>query len=84
LEISLARVVFPVPGGPQKIIERIFPPSTIRLTTPDFPIRWSCPTNSAKFLGRILSARGAANFEGLKSEAPSFSGFENFFATRKD
>src|SRR5512145_2101716 len=74
-----ARVVFPEPGGPQKMRdgkgraastdERNFPSPRIS----------SCPTNSASVVGRILSASGARGAgppfgpEGL----PGKSGYED-------
>ncbi len=54
-----ASVVFPVPGGPQKIIE--VGSSLSIATRSGFPgaNKCSCPTNSSNVRGRILSASGA-------------------------
>ena len=38
-----ARVVFPVPGGPQRIIEETWPLSAMRLSGMPSPVRCSCP-----------------------------------------
>jgi hypothetical protein len=54
----LATVVFPVPGGPKKIIFEILPDSIILLITPREEIKCSCPAISSKEEGRSLSARG--------------------------
>ena len=56
--MSLATVVLPVPGGPQKIIERGASPSAIRRNGPLSPRRWSWPMTSASDFGRSLSASG--------------------------
>ena len=65
LAIILASVVFPTPGGPQKIIEEILSLSIIRLSNLFSPIKCVCPTTSLSFLGLIRDARG------------SFIGFSN-------
>lgn len=56
--INRASVVLPVPGGPQSIMERRLPASSIFLRVPFSPTRCSCPTNSSNACGRTLSARG--------------------------
>ena len=55
---SRATVVLPVPGGPQKISEPSERVSSMRVSAPSGPSRWSCPTTSASFVGRSLSASG--------------------------
>ena len=57
-DMMWARVVFPTPGGPQRMKDEIFPPSIIRRSTAPGPTRCSCPMYSSKFLGLSLSARG--------------------------
>jgi len=56
----LARVVFPTPGGPQKIREGklVFWFLRRRLTIPFFPTKCSCPINSSRLLGLKISAKG--------------------------
>ena len=44
LAIISANVVFPTPGGPQRIKEEICPDKTIFRSTPPSPIMCSCPT----------------------------------------
>ena len=58
LAMILARVVFPTPGGPQKIMDEIWSLSISRLSTFPFPSRWVWPTNSSSVLGLSLAARG--------------------------
>ncbi|EKD67208.1 MAG: hypothetical protein ACD_48C00541G0003 [uncultured bacterium] len=70
LSVSVARryasVVFPHPGGPQKIIDGKKLEESIFRITPDFPTRCSCPTTSSRFFGRRISASGRASFiEGI-------------------
>ena len=55
---SRATVVLPVPGGPQKISEPSDALSSMRVSAPSGPSRWSWPTTSASFCGRSLSASG--------------------------
>ncbi len=66
LDIILARVVFPDPGGPQKIREgKIVLDNwelTIWLMKPLFPTKCSWPINSINFLGRRRSASGGMGF----------------------
>jgi len=58
--MTWARVVFPQPGGPQKINdERLSVSIMLRRMRPS-PSRCSWPVNSAILRGRIRSARGAA------------------------
>ncbi len=54
----LARVVFPTPGGPQKIMEEIRSLSMRRRRTFPGPRRWVCPTYSSSVSGRSRAARG--------------------------
>ena len=56
--IILARVVFPEPGGPQKMIEWRRSLSIILWRTFPSPTRCFCPTNPSRPAGLILSARG--------------------------
>ena len=58
LAIIRARVVFPTPGGPQKIIEEMRSSSIRRRSTFPFPRRCICPANSSNDLGRIRAASG--------------------------
>ena len=60
--MMLAIVVLPVPGGPHKIMEGIFPFSMDLRNTLPAPVRCSCPTKSFKVCGRIRSANGAEEF----------------------
>ena len=46
--ITFARVVFPTPGGPQKIIDAIASCSTIRRKTFPSPRSRRCPTISSR------------------------------------
>jgi len=55
---SRARVVFPVPGGPQRMSEGRAPPSTARRSRRPGPVRCSWPTSSSREAGRIRSASG--------------------------
>ena len=54
-----AKVVLPVPGGPQNIMDGILPVSKNFLIGPSFPTRCSCPTNSARVLGLYFDASGS-------------------------
>ena len=54
-----ASVVFPVPGGPQNIIEGIFPDSKNFLMGPFSPVRCSCPMRSSRVLGLYFDAKGS-------------------------
>ena len=58
-EMMRARVVFPEPGGPQKIMETTTSFwISLRRGLPS-PIKCSCPTNSSSVVGRTRSASGA-------------------------
>src|SRR5699024_6819370 len=57
--IMLARVVFPTPGGPQKIMEEIWSFSISCRRIFPFPSRCSWPAKSSRESGRSLVARGA-------------------------
>ena len=54
-----ASVVFPEPGGPQKISDGTRPSSIARRRNPLAPTRSSCPTISSSVEGRTRSASGA-------------------------
>ena len=56
-----AKVVFPVPGGPQRIIEGTLSASMACLRNFPFPRRASCPTYPSRVFGRILLARGSGS-----------------------
>ena len=53
-----ARVVFPEPGGPQKIMLPGSPLSSMTLSAFPGPRRCRWPRNSSRVAGRILAARG--------------------------
>ena len=55
---SLASVVLPTPGGPQRMNEGTLPVSMNLRNTPCGPTRCSCPMYSSKVRGRNLSANG--------------------------
>src|ERR1700724_2564531 len=55
---SRATVVLPVPGGPQNTSEPSERVTSMRVSAPSGPSRWSWPTTSASFSGRNLSASG--------------------------
>ena len=55
-----ARVVFPTPGGPQKIMEETRSWSMSCRSTLPSPSRCSWPTNSSRVLGRMRVARGVS------------------------
>lgn len=57
-EIISASVVFPVPGGPQKISDFKVSFSIIFRMVPFSPVRCSCPKTSSKVLGLNFSASG--------------------------
>src|SRR4029450_2151873 len=59
LAMSEASVVFPEPGGPQRIIEGSSPVSIASRSTRPGPSRCSWPTISSSERGRIRSASGA-------------------------
>ena len=57
--MAWASVVFPVPGGPQRITDDSRSASTsVRSGCPS-PSRCSCPTMSSRFRGRSRAASGA-------------------------
>ena len=58
--MTLASVVLPLPGGPQKIIEGTTSRSSARRSARPGPSRCSCPTTSSSVRGRMRSARGRA------------------------
>ena len=60
LATSRARVVFPVPGGPHRIIDSGLPARTIVPKAAPFSSRCPCPTTSSRERGRIRAARGSA------------------------
>ena len=65
---SRPRVVFPVPGGPQKIIEWARPASIATRNGLPGPKRCACPTSSSRVRGLMRSARGrVASAAGSKS-----------------
>ena len=57
--INLARDVFPVQGGPPKMMQGKISPSSKEQRTQCGPSRWSWPSNSVVELGRIRSAKDA-------------------------
>lgn len=62
LAMMLAMVVFPVPGGPHKIMDGILPFSIAVRRMLLLPVRCSWPINSSNDEGRIRSARGGSDF----------------------
>ena len=58
LAITWARVVLPTPGGPQKIMEDTWSPSTMRRSTLPGPSKCFCPMISSSVSGRSLAAKG--------------------------
>ena len=58
LVIISAKVVFPTPGGPQKIMEGILLFFNAFLIGPFSPTKCSCPIKSFRFKGLIRSANG--------------------------
>ena len=52
------RVVFPLPGGPQKIIDGTYPDSMILRKGVPGPTMDRCETYPSKSSGRIRSAKG--------------------------
>src|SRR3546814_2962466 len=70
---SRAIVVLPVPGGPQRMIDDNCPAATMRPIAPSGPVRCSCPTTSARLLGRSRSARGAGPAAPLSGVAAGVS-----------
>src|SRR5665213_1489075 len=78
--ISRPRVVFPVPGGPQKIIDPTFPCSIALRKGLPAPSSCSCPMNSASESGRIRAASGCAAAGAANNDGSTFRrfGFGNF------
>lgn len=68
LAIMLAMVVFPVPGGPHRIMEGILPFSMAVRKMLFLPVRCTWPINSSSDDGRIRSASGTKEFIGQISE----------------
>src|SRR5262245_23308113 len=58
LAMTLASVVLPEPGGPQRTSEVKRSSSIKRRSIFPFASRWSCPTTSSSARGRIRSASG--------------------------
>ena len=56
---TVANVVFPVPGGPKRIIEKIVCCITHFLRIPFWFVKCSCPMTSSKVCGRSLNAKGS-------------------------
>ena len=63
-----ARVVFPTPGGPQKIMEPMLSLSISRRRTFPSPSRCFCPQYSSSVCGRSRAARGW--LAGLSNNVP--------------
>ena len=59
LAIIMARVVFPHPGGPRKIIEGIFWFMRKAWSALFSPMRWGCPTKSARVFGLRIDESGS-------------------------
>src|SRR6266571_9168799 len=55
-----ARVVFPLPAGPHRMIEGSRPASASTVSGLPGPIRWRCPATSSKERGRIRAASGVS------------------------
>jgi len=58
-EIIKDSVVFPTPGGPQKIMLGMFPLSIALRSTAPSPTKCFWPVYSSSVFGRILSANGS-------------------------
>ena len=56
--MMVARVVLPMPGGPQSIIEGMWPDSISVRSTAPLPTRCCWPIYSSRFRGRSISAKG--------------------------
>ena len=59
--MTLASVVFPVPGGPHKMVDDSRSASISARSGAPGPTRCDCPTMSSKALGRIRAANGACS-----------------------
>src|SRR5690606_22791842 len=62
LAIIWAKVVFPTPGGPQKIMEGRLPLLITVLNIPSGPTKCSWPVTSSHIIGLTLSANGDCAF----------------------
>ena len=69
--ITFARVVFPTPGGPQRIIEGIWSRSIIWRRIFPSPTRCSCPMKPERSRGRIRAASGSGAASASSPAAPS-------------
>src|SRR5579872_686505 len=74
LAMTLASVVLPEPGGPQKIIEPTWSCSIDRRRILPGPRMCSWPTNSSKVRGRIRAASGSLGRNATSFPSPSKSG----------
>ena len=68
--ITRARVVFPTPGGPQKIMEEIWSPSMRRRRTFPGPSRWDWPTTSSSVSGAAAPPEAPRPADQKTSAAP--------------
>ena len=57
--MTRAKVVLPVPGGPERIIEDSWSFCMARLSRRPGPTMCSCPANSSMLRGRIRDASGS-------------------------
>ena len=71
--MTLASVVLPTPGGPQKIMEHMLSEEISRRRTLPGPSRCCCPAISSSEEGRIRAARGWPNMDGACSGSSEFS-----------
>ena len=70
--IRRARVVLPVPGGPQRMSDDSLPARLRAVPSSDFsPTTSAWPTNSSRLRGRIRSANGASARAAASSSAGS-------------
>ena len=67
--ITIASVVLPVPGGPQRTALSGASPSTSRRIGAPGPSRCCCPTTSSSVRGRIRTASGATRSSAARSPA---------------
>ncbi len=65
-----ASVVFPLPGGPQKIMEPGTPRSIASRSGLPGARTCSCPTNSSSVRGRMRAASGSPSRFALNSDSP--------------
>ena len=61
LAMTRARVVLPVPGGPERSIEESWSFWIARRRSRPGPTMCSCPANSSRLRGRIREASGSAD-----------------------